>query len=110
VAGHALDLSLSPMIAFAVLTAANLGTIVPVPGGAGSFEAAGAFALSAAGVEHGHAFAFVLLYHLSLLLPMVVAGVALVGLQGRSLLPRLRALRPRKARKPAVLEPRARRP
>ena len=56
------------------------------------------------------AFAFVLLYHLSLLLPMVVAGVALVGLQGKSLLPRLRAVRLRKARRPAVLEPRTRRP
>ncbi|HEY1417229.1 MAG TPA: lysylphosphatidylglycerol synthase transmembrane domain-containing protein [Myxococcaceae bacterium] len=110
VAGRALDLSLSPMVAFAVLTAANLGTVVPVPGGAGSFEAAGAFALSAAGVAHGHAFAFVLLYHLSLVLPMVVAGVALVGLQGRSLLPRLRAVRLRKTRRPAVLEPRPRRP
>jgi len=109
VAGRALDLSLTPMVAFAVLTAANLGTIVPVPGGAGSFEAAGAFALSAAGVAHGKAFAFVLLYHLSLLLPMVVAGVALVGLQGKSLLPRLRAVRLRKARRPAVLEPRPRR-
>ncbi|MGZ6070846.1 MAG: lysylphosphatidylglycerol synthase transmembrane domain-containing protein, partial [Myxococcaceae bacterium] len=47
VAGHALGLSLSPMLAFAMLTAANLGTVVPVPGGAGSFEAAGAFALAA---------------------------------------------------------------
>jgi len=110
VAGRALDLSLSPMVAFAVLTAENLGTIVPVPGGAGSFEAAGAFALSGAGVAHGQAFAFVLLYHLSLVVPMVVAGVALVGLQGRSLLPRLRAVRLRKARRPAALEPRARRP
>ena len=52
VAGHALELSLSPMLAFALLTAANLGTVVPVPGGAGSFEAAGAFALAAGGVPH----------------------------------------------------------
>src|SRR5262249_38768215 len=46
VAGHALGLSLSPMVAFAMIPAATLGTVVPVPGGAGSFEAAGAFALA----------------------------------------------------------------
>ncbi len=110
VAGHALELSLTPMVAFALLTAANLGTVVPVPGGAGSFEAAGAFALAMAGVPHGRAFAFVLLYHVSLLLPMVVAGVALLLLEGRSLLPRRRAARLRRARRPAVLEPGPRRP
>lgn len=104
-AGHALALSLSPMQAFALLTAANLGTVVPVPGGAGSFEAAGAFALAAAGVPHDRAFAFVLLYHVSLLLPMVVAGVGLLALQGRSLVPRRRAARLRRAGKATVLEP-----
>ncbi|HSP20203.1 MAG TPA: lysylphosphatidylglycerol synthase domain-containing protein, partial [Myxococcaceae bacterium] len=105
VAGHALGLSLTPMLAFALLTAANLGTVVPVPGGAGSFEAAGAFALAAAGVPHDRAFAFVLLYHVSLLLPMVVAGVALLGLQGKSLVPRRRAARLRRARVTGALEP-----
>jgi glycosyltransferase 2 family protein len=105
VAGRALDLSLSPMLAFALLTAANLGTVVPVPGGAGSFEAAGAFALVAGGVPHDRAFAFVLLYHLSLLLPMVVAGVGLLALQGRSLLPQRRAARLRRARRATALEP-----
>ena len=105
VAAHALELSLSPMVAFALLTAANLGTVVPVPGGAGSFEAAGAFALAAAGVPHHAAFAFVLLYHLSLLGPMLVAGVGLVVLQGRSLVPRLRATRFRRGRQGTALEP-----
>ena len=105
VAGRAVGLSLSPMVAFALITAANLGTVLPVPGGAGSFEAAGAFALASAGIPHGVAFAFVLLYHLSLLLPIVVAGVGLVVLQGRSLLPRRRATRLRKRRRRAVLEP-----
>ena len=105
VAGHAVGLSLSPMVAFALITAANLGTVVPVPGGAGSFEAAGAFALAGAGVPHHLAFAFVLLYHLSLLLPMVVAGVGLVALQGRSLVPRRLATRLRRGRRGAVLEP-----
>ncbi len=110
VAARALDLSLSPMVAFALVTAANLGTVVPVPGGAGSFEAAGAAALAAAGVPHDRAFAFVLLYHVSLLLPMVVAGVGLLALQGRSLLPRRRAARLRKAGQGGALEPGARRP
>ncbi len=105
VAGHALGLSLSPMLAFAMLTAANLGTVVPVPGGAGSFEAAGAFALAAGGVPHDRAFAFVLLYHVSLLLPIVIAGVGLLAFQGRSLLPRRRADRLRRARRPGALEP-----
>ncbi|MGZ6077055.1 MAG: lysylphosphatidylglycerol synthase transmembrane domain-containing protein, partial [Myxococcaceae bacterium] len=105
VAGHALGLSLSPMLAFAMLTAANLGTVVPVPGGAGSFEAAGAFALAAGGVPHDRAFAFVLLYHVSLLLPIVVAGVGLLALQGRSLVPRRRAARLRRARQAEALEP-----
>src|SRR5262249_22272917 len=111
VAGRALDLSLTPMVAFAVLTAANLGTVVPVPGGAGSFEAAGAFALAMAGIPHGNAFAFVLLYHISLLLPIVVAGVAVLGLQGRALVPRRMAERlRRRARRSPVLEPGGRRP
>jgi len=105
VAGHALELSLTPMVAFALLTAANLGTVVPVPGGAGSFEAAGAFALAMVGVPHHTAFAFVLLYHLSLLGPMLVAGVGLVVLQGRSLVPRRRAARLRRERRDPVLEP-----
>jgi len=105
VAGHALGLSLSPMVAFALITAANLGTVVPVPGGAGSFEAAGAFALASAGVRHHLAFAFVLLYHLSLLLPIMVAGVGLVVLQGRSLLPGSLATRLRRRRRGAMLEP-----
>jgi uncharacterized membrane protein YbhN (UPF0104 family) len=93
------------MVAFAMITAANLGTVVPVPGGAGSFEAAGAYALAGSGVPHDLAFAFVLLYHLSLILPMVVAGVGLVVLQGRSLLPRRPATRLRRGRRGAVLEP-----
>ena len=105
IAGHAVGLSLSPMVAFAMVTAANLGTVVPVPGGAGSFEAAGAYALASSGVPHDVAFAFVLLYHLSLIVPMVVAGVGLVVLQGRSLLPRRRATRLRRGRRGAVLEP-----
>jgi len=105
VAGHALGLSLSPMVAFALITAANLGTVVPVPGGAGSFEAAGAFALASAGVRHHLAFAFVLPYHLSLLLPIMVAGVGLVVLQGRSLLPGSLATRLRRRRRGAMLEP-----
>ena len=104
VAGHALDLSLSPMVAFGLLTAGNLGTVVPVPGGAGSFEAAGAFALSWAGVPYDRAFAFMLLYHLSLVLPMVVAGVGVLALQGRSLVPRRLAGRFGR-RRPAMLEP-----
>jgi uncharacterized membrane protein YbhN (UPF0104 family) len=105
IAGHAVGLSLSPMVAFALITAANLGTVVPVPGGAGSFEAAGAYALASAGVHHDVAFAFVLIYHLSLLLPMVVAGGGLVALQGRSLLPRRLATRLRRGRRGSVLEP-----
>jgi len=105
VAGHAVDLSLTPMLAFAVITAANLGTVVPVPGAAGSFEAAGAFALAAAGVPDGKAFAFVLLYHLSLLLPMVIAGVGLLVLQGKSLVPRRLASRLRKTSGRRTLEP-----
>jgi glycosyltransferase 2 family protein len=110
VAGHAVDLSLSPMLAFATVTAANLGTIVPLPGGAGSFEAAGAFALAAAGVPHSRAFAFVLLYHLSLLVPMVVAGVGLLVLQGKSLVPRRLASRLPKPRRRGALEPGRSRP
>jgi len=110
IAGHAVGLSLSPMVAFALITAANLGTVVPVPGGAGSFEAAGAYALASAGVRHDVAFAFVLIYHLSLLLPMVVAGGGLVALQGRSLLPRRLATRLRRGRRGSLLEPGGPRP
>ena len=45
VAGTALGLSLSPVEAFAVLTAFNLAMVVPSPGSLGSFESGGTLAL-----------------------------------------------------------------
>jgi uncharacterized membrane protein YbhN (UPF0104 family) len=88
VAGHALGLSLTPMQAFATLTAFNIATAVPSPGNAGSFEAGGTLALAAFGVDKGTALAFIFLYHLTQVVPGFVGGVLLLALDGDSLLGR----------------------
>ncbi|MFL5439440.1 MAG: lysylphosphatidylglycerol synthase transmembrane domain-containing protein [Myxococcales bacterium] len=82
IAGHAVGLSLTPMQAFATLTAFNLATAVPSPGNAGSFEAGGTLALAAFGVEKGTALAFIFLYHLTQVIPGFVGGVVLLLLDG----------------------------
>ncbi len=85
VASRALDLGLSPMQAFGALTAWNMGTLIPSPGNAGSFEASGTLALGWLGVAPEKALAFVFLYHLAQVLPGMVAAAALLVAEGETL-------------------------
>jgi uncharacterized membrane protein YbhN (UPF0104 family) len=89
-AGHALGLSLTPMQAFATLTAFNIATAVPSPGNAGSFEAGGTLALAAFGVDKGLALAFIFLYHLTQIVPGFLGGVLVLVVDGESLFGRRR--------------------
>ena len=81
-AGRSFGLSLTVMAAFAVLSAFNLGSLVPSPGKVGAFESAGTLALVLLGVEARTALAFMLLYHLTQLLPNMVLGALLLGVRG----------------------------
>jgi glycosyltransferase 2 family protein len=85
VASRALDLGLTPMQAFGALTAWNMGTLIPSPGNAGSFEASGTLALGWLGVAPEKALAFVFLYHLAQVLPGMMAAVALLVAEGETL-------------------------
>jgi glycosyltransferase 2 family protein len=84
-AGHALGLDLTPMQAFAALTAFNVATAVPSPGNAGSFEAGGTLALAAFGVPKETALAFIFLYHLTQIVPGFVGGVLVLALEGEQI-------------------------
>jgi len=84
-AGQALGLDLSPMQAFAALTAFNVATAVPSPGNAGSFEAGGTLALVAAGIDKEAALAFIFLYHLTQVAPGFVGGLLVLALEGEQL-------------------------
>jgi uncharacterized membrane protein YbhN (UPF0104 family) len=81
-AGHALGLDLTPMQAFAALTAFNVATAVPSPGNAGSFEAAGTLALAAFGIPKETALAFIFLYHLTQIVPGFCGGVLILVVEG----------------------------
>jgi uncharacterized protein (TIRG00374 family) len=85
IASRALDLGLTPMQAFGALTAWNMGTFIPSPANAGSFEASGTLALGWLGVAPDKALAFVFLYHLAQVLPGMVAAAALLVAQGETL-------------------------
>jgi glycosyltransferase 2 family protein len=84
-AGHALGLDLSPMQAFAALTAFNVATAVPSPGNAGSFEAGGTLALAAFGVPKETALAFIFLYHLTQIVPGFIGGVLVLAVEGEQI-------------------------
>src|SRR5207248_7773253 len=81
-AGHALGLDLSPMQAFAALTAFNVATAVPSPGNAGSFEAGGTLALVASRADNETALAFIFLYHLTQVVPGFIGGLLVLGAEG----------------------------
>jgi uncharacterized membrane protein YbhN (UPF0104 family) len=85
VASRALDLGLTPMQAFGALTAWNMGTIIPSPGNAGSFEASGTLALGWLGVAPEKALAFIFLYHLAQVVPGMMAAAALLVAEGETL-------------------------
>jgi glycosyltransferase 2 family protein len=85
VAGYALGLDLTIMQSFATLTAFNLASIVPSPGNVGSFEAGGTLALTAFGIPRETALAFILLYHLTQVLPGFIGGILVLALEGETL-------------------------
>lgn len=85
VAGRALGLELTPMQAFAALTAFNVATAVPSPGNAGSFEAGGTLALIAFGIPKETALAFIFIYHLTQVVPGFVGGVLVLVTEGETL-------------------------
>jgi uncharacterized protein (TIRG00374 family) len=85
VAGRALGLDLTPMQAFAALTAFNIATTVPSPGNAGSFESGGTLALIQFGVPTPTALAFIFLYHLTQVVPGVLLGALVLSLEGEAL-------------------------
>jgi uncharacterized membrane protein YbhN (UPF0104 family) len=103
VASQALDLGLTPMQAFAALTAWNLGTIIPSPGNAGTFEATGTLALGALGVAPQKALAFVFLYHLTQVVPGMMAAAALLVAEGEKLFGSRSVFRPVSEPTPAHL-------
>ena len=85
IAAHALGLDLTPMQAFAALTAFNVATAVPSPGNAGSFEAAGTLALAAFGVPKETALAFIFLYHLTQVVPGFIGGALVLVMEGEQI-------------------------
>jgi uncharacterized membrane protein YbhN (UPF0104 family) len=105
VAGHALGLNLSPMQAFAALTAFNVATTVPSPGNAGSFEAGGTLALIAFGIPKETALAFIFLYHLTQVVPGFMGGVLVMVMEGETLFGKKSLLHVPEATLPEVAAP-----
>jgi glycosyltransferase 2 family protein len=74
------DLHLTFATAFCVLVGFNVAMVIPSPGALGSVETGGTAALVFFGAPRSNALAFMLVYHLTQLLPAVAAGAAvLVG-------------------------------
>lgn len=74
------DVHLTFATAFCVLVGFNIAMLVPSPGALGSVETAGTAALGFFGAPRANALAFMLVYHLTQLLPAIAAGAAvLVG-------------------------------
>jgi glycosyltransferase 2 family protein len=85
VAVKSIGFSLSPMQAFAVLTAFNLAMVVPSPANIGAFESGGTVALIQFQVPNAAALAFIFLYHLSQVIPSMAAGALVLILEGETL-------------------------
>jgi uncharacterized membrane protein YbhN (UPF0104 family) len=93
IASRAFGLDLSPMQAFAVLTAFNVATVVPSPGNIGSFETGGTLALVLLGIPRESALAFLFAYHLTQVLPGVLLGAGILSVEGYALFGRRGVLR-----------------
>ena len=76
--GQAFGLELTVGMAFSVLMGFNLAMAVPTPGGVGTVEAGGTAALAFFGFDQSKALAFMIVYHFSQLLPVVIAGIAVL--------------------------------
>jgi uncharacterized protein (TIRG00374 family) len=77
-------LHLSVLAGVLVTVAIGLSFIVPAPpAGVGLFEAAGLAALSSYGIAKSHALAYVLVLHVTNVLPLIIAGLVVLGLDAR---------------------------
>jgi uncharacterized protein (TIRG00374 family) len=88
VAARSFDVHLSAAQAFSVLIGLNVGMLVPSPGALGAVEAGGTAALVLCGADHAAAAAFMVVYHLTQLLPGLAAGVAILVAEHRIFLRR----------------------
>jgi uncharacterized membrane protein YbhN (UPF0104 family) len=79
ISARAFDIDLTFTMAFSVLIAFNMGMVVPSPGAVGSIEAAGCAALAYFNIDQSKAFAFMVVYHFTQLLPGIVAGAVILA-------------------------------
>jgi glycosyltransferase 2 family protein len=78
------DLHISALAGLLVTIAVGLSFIVPSPpAGVGIFEAAGLAALSSYGISKSHGLAYVLVLHVVNVLPLIAAGLFVLGMQAR---------------------------
>ncbi|HEX3903139.1 MAG TPA: lysylphosphatidylglycerol synthase transmembrane domain-containing protein [Polyangia bacterium] len=83
---RAIGLAIGPALAVVVLLGINLAMLLPsLPANAGAFEGAAAVVLVLAGVPKPAAVAFAVLYHLVQIVPVTVAGLALLARNGMTL-------------------------
>ncbi len=78
--GFGIDLSLGK--AFLVLVGFNAAMVVPSPGAIGTLESGGTAALAWFGADLATAFAFITVYHLTQMIPGILAGIVILASQG----------------------------
>jgi len=69
----------------------NAAMVVPSPGALGSLESGGTAALAWFGADLATAFAFITVYHLTQMIPGILAGLAILASQGGRLFKRASA-------------------
>jgi glycosyltransferase 2 family protein len=77
-AAGAFGIHLDLLMAFSVLMSFNVAMVIPSPGAIGTIEAGGTAALVFFGVDQSRALAFMCIYHLSQLLPGILAGATIL--------------------------------
>jgi uncharacterized membrane protein YbhN (UPF0104 family) len=86
VTARAIGLPIDPPLAMVVLLGLNAALALPsMPASAGAFEAGVTLVLILAGVPKGQAVAFAVLYHLVQVVPVTVAGAAVISRVGFTL-------------------------
>jgi len=84
--GRAIHLPISPALATIVLLGINLAIALPsMPASAGTFEGGASLVLVLSGIAKGPAVAFALLYHAVQVIPVTIAGFAVVSKVGLTL-------------------------
>ena len=80
---RAFDLHLTFSMAVCVLVGFNAAMIIPAPGGVGAVETGGTAVLVLFGVNQAAALAFLVVYHLTQLLPTIALGATMLALRPR---------------------------